>query len=59
MLALKLYELNLYAMTLPWAEERIKILGEELPRTKTADSAKVASKLRETWLLSGEILNPK
>ena len=58
MLALKLYELNLYAMTLPWAEERIKILGE-LPRTKTAESAKVASKLRETWLLSGEILNPK
>ena len=48
----KLYELNLYAMTLGRAKERTVTLDEELAKraaTKAANLAKAASKRRQTW----------
>ena len=48
----KLYELNLYAMTLGRAKERTVSLDDELAKreeTKAANLAKAASKRRETW----------
>ena len=48
----KLYELNLYAMTLGRAKERTVSLEDELAQRKArkaADLAKAASKRRETW----------
>jgi hypothetical protein len=48
----KLYELNLYAMTLGRAKDRTMTLDDELAKqaaTKAANLAKAASKRRETW----------
>ena len=48
----KLYELNLYAMTLGRAKERTVTLEDELAQRKArkaADLARAASKRRETW----------
>ena len=48
----KLYELNLYAMTLGRAKERTVSLEVELAQRKArkaADLARAASKRRETW----------
>ena len=48
----KLYELNLYAMTLGRAKERTVSLEDELAQRKAkkaADSARAASRRRETW----------
>ena len=48
----KLYELNLYAMTLGRAKERTVTLDDELAKraeTKAANLAKAALKRRETW----------
>ena len=48
----KLYELNLYAMTLGRAKDRTVTLDDELAKqaaTKAANLAKAASKRRETW----------
>ena len=48
----KLYELNVYAMTLGRAKERTVTLDDELAKraaTKAANLATAASKRRETW----------
>ena len=48
----KLYELNLYAMTLGRAKQRTVSLEDELAKRaerKAADLARAASKRRETW----------
>jgi hypothetical protein len=48
----KLYELNLYAMTLGRAKQRTESLQDELARRaarKAANLEKSASKRRETW----------
>lgn len=48
----KLYELNLYAMTLGRAKERTVSFEDELAQRKerkAADLARAASKRRETW----------
>ena len=48
----RLYELNMYAMTLGWAKQRTVSLEDELAKRaerKAADLARAASKRRETW----------
>ncbi len=48
----KLYELNLYAMTLGRAKDRTVTLDDELAKRaerKAANTEKAASKRRETW----------